>query len=161
MPSNDILSPIVWRDGKLCLLDQRLLPTEERWIECADLASVIEAIKEMVVRGAPAIGISAAYGAVIALSEVGSEAEGVARKKFTAMMDELAAARPTAVNLGWAVSEVKSLFALSASSSELNNCSVMALTPSKIMITPNKISTRRIRLDILWDGAGVMGCLPY
>lgn len=114
MPSNDILSPIVWREGKLCLLDQRLLPTEELWIECADLASVIEAIKEMVVRGAPAIGISAAYGAVIALSEVGNDAEAVARKKFTAMMDELASARPTAVNLGWAVSEVKSLFALSA-----------------------------------------------
>jgi len=114
MPSNKILSPIVWRDGILCLLDQRLLPTDELWIECADLASVIEAIKEMAVRGAPAIGISAAYGAVIALSEVAKESEPVAREKFTAMMGELAEARPTAVNLGWAVNAVKSLFASSA-----------------------------------------------
>jgi methylthioribose-1-phosphate isomerase len=58
---------IDWRDGALYLLDQRILPFEETWIAYTSAAGVAEAIRSMVVRGAPAIGISAAYGIVLAL----------------------------------------------------------------------------------------------
>ncbi len=57
---------IDWRDGALHLLDQRILPFEENWIAYTSAAGVAEAIRSMVVRGAPAIGISAAYGIVLA-----------------------------------------------------------------------------------------------
>ncbi len=109
MQRNEILSPIVWQAPVLSLLDQRLLPGEEKWVDCASVSAVIAAIKSMVVRGAPAIGITAAYGAVIALNEVRHTQEEIGRQNFAALMNELADARPTAVNLAWAVNSVNDL----------------------------------------------------
>lgn len=93
-------------DGpSLRLLDQRRLPEEERWIRCPDAASVAEAIREMAVRGAPAIGIAAAYG--VALAVAGAPAPsgdtGEIRERFEDAARVLLAARPTAVNLAAAV----------------------------------------------------------
>ena len=92
--SVDTVRAIVWRGDRLELLDQRLLPHEESWIGCADAAEVATAIGEMVVRGAPAIGIAAAYGLALAArtgKDLG-EAAGL-----------LGRARPTAINLHWAL----------------------------------------------------------
>jgi methylthioribose-1-phosphate isomerase len=88
------VTPLLWRGNTLSLLDQRLLPREEKWIECRTASEVAEAIRTMVVRGAPAIGVSAAYGMAMAAIR-GDDLEAAAR--------ELKAARPTAVNLAWAV----------------------------------------------------------
>jgi len=88
------VTPLSWRGNTLSLLDQRLLPREEKWIECHTASEVAEAIRTMVVRGAPAIGVSAAYGMAMAALR-GDDIEAAAR--------ELKAARPTAVNLAWAV----------------------------------------------------------
>ena len=85
---------IQWDDGVLELIDQRLLPGETRWIRCATVDAVADAIRQMVVRGAPAIGIAAAWGMVIA------SRRGVADEAAAAV---LLASRPTAVNLRWAV----------------------------------------------------------
>jgi methylthioribose-1-phosphate isomerase len=82
-------------DGKaLFLLDQRLLPREEVWLECRTASAVAEAIRTMVVRGAPAIGISAAFGMAMA-ARAGEDLQRTA--------DEMKRSRPTAVNLAWAV----------------------------------------------------------
>lgn len=89
----DSVRPLRWRDDALELLDQRRLPHETLWVRCADADAVAEAIRALVVRGAPAIGIAAAYGAVLA-------ARG---QDFEAAMARLRAARPTAVNLMWAL----------------------------------------------------------
>jgi methylthioribose-1-phosphate isomerase len=89
-----VLSPLRWRDGALELLDQRILPREEVWIACRDYRAVARAIKEMVVRGAPAIGCAAAYGVAL-----GAKA-GEPLDKVIAV---LRATRPTAVNLFWAL----------------------------------------------------------
>ncbi len=90
-------------DGRrLHLIDQRRLPASETWLSIADVDGVIQAIADLVVRGAPAIGITAAYGAVIAARVRGSDLAG--------WMDDLArlaAARPTAVNLVWAVERMR------------------------------------------------------
>jgi methylthioribose-1-phosphate isomerase len=80
------------------LLDQRLLPAEEAWVECRSAAEVAEAIRSMVVRGAPAIGIAAAYGYAAA------SARG---EDLRAAREVLAASRPTAVNLAWALAEME------------------------------------------------------
>ena len=97
---------IDWRDGTLYLLDQRLLPFEERWIAHTSAAQVAEAIRAMVVRGAPAIGISAAYGMVLA-----ARARIAAGGDWQAALEEdfalLAESRPTAANLSWALGRMR------------------------------------------------------
>jgi len=103
MSQSTLLSPIKWVDDALHLLDQRVLPNQEQWFVCEDLASVIHAIREMVVRGAPAIGITAGYGAVLAYDLLKGQEEVTARPQFLQHMRALAQARPTAVNLAWAV----------------------------------------------------------
>jgi methylthioribose-1-phosphate isomerase len=92
-------------DGEeLHLLDQRRLPAEERWLAIDNVAGVIEAIRDLVVRGAPAIGIAAAYGAVIAARQRETDRDGWRRD-----LDQLELARPTAVNLSWAVERMRRL----------------------------------------------------
>jgi methylthioribose-1-phosphate isomerase len=81
---------VEWEDGALVLLDQRALPHEERRLRCTTVAEVADAIRSMAVRGAPAIGIAAAYGMALA-----DDREAAAR--------DLRATRPTAVNLAWAI----------------------------------------------------------
>ncbi|MBF0480590.1 MAG: S-methyl-5-thioribose-1-phosphate isomerase [Desulfovibrionaceae bacterium] len=93
-------------DGKsLLLLDQRILPGREEYFACTDTETTIYALQTMVVRGAPAIGVTAAYGCWLAAREVAQHAADTAqwKNKLTALLDRLEAARPTAVNLRWAV----------------------------------------------------------
>jgi methylthioribose-1-phosphate isomerase len=91
-----VIAPLRFEDGTLLVLDQTRLPGEEVWLRCNSPAEVAEAIGRLAVRGAPAIGVAAAYG--LALAEPAS---------FDAAADVLAAARPTAVNLRWAVDQVR------------------------------------------------------
>jgi methylthioribose-1-phosphate isomerase len=91
--------------GQLEILDQTRLPAALEWVICRDVATVVEAIKSLRVRGAPAIGIAGAYGLVVAAGEAmraGLTPEA-ARAHVLARAEELATARPTAVNLRWAV----------------------------------------------------------
>lgn len=88
---------------ELHLLDQRLLPNAREIFICRKSADVGAALKQMVVRGAPAIGVTAAYGCALAAHEV--EGRQNWRQKLKNLLDDLAAARPTAVNLKWAVDQ--------------------------------------------------------
>ncbi|QYK53104.1 MAG: S-methyl-5-thioribose-1-phosphate isomerase [Fimbriimonadaceae bacterium] len=98
MPSQ--LRALYFEDGVLSLLDQRLLPAQEVWLGLSTSDHVVEAIREMAVRGAPAIGVAAAYGMVLAVQN--GEDWKVAR-------DKLAGSRPTAVNLFWALDRLDKL----------------------------------------------------
>jgi len=91
------ITPLRWMDGRLELLDQRQLPCDEVYLCCSCVADVAEAIRTLAVRGAPLIGITAAYGMVIAASEASQ------RSELAELRDVLAATRPTAVNLCWAL----------------------------------------------------------
>ena len=98
--------PFLWSDGRLRLLDQTRLPEEEVWLSLSDPSEVAEAIRAMRVRGAPAIGVAAAYGlALAAASSSASDREELLAELESAAR-ELAAARPTAVNLSWALGRV-------------------------------------------------------
>jgi methylthioribose-1-phosphate isomerase len=95
---NQWMSPLDWRDEKLWLLDQRRLPLEEVWLAYDDEHVVAQAIKDMVVRGAPAIGCTAAFGVVL----------GVRRgRPLDEVLAVLRATRPTAVNLFWALERMR------------------------------------------------------
>lgn len=96
------------KDLLLDLLDQRLLPTREERFLCHKVSDVIQAIQTMVVRGAPAIGVTAAFGCALALHEVIGQSDW--SNRLDQSMKALAAARPTAVNLSWAVSHMTKLW---------------------------------------------------
>ncbi|HEV2284107.1 MAG TPA: S-methyl-5-thioribose-1-phosphate isomerase [bacterium] len=95
-------APLWWEDGALCLIDQTALPHDFRSRRCTTWEEVAEAIRALRVRGAPAIGLAAAYGLALAgRAATGSRAEQLARLRLAA--SGLRAARPTAVNLAWAL----------------------------------------------------------
>ena len=94
-------------DGNLELIDQTLLPTEFVTLICRDVETVWEAIKMLRVRGAPAIGIAAAYGVVIGMQTQAAGDEASFFKRFDEVTQYLAESRPTAVNLFWALDRLK------------------------------------------------------
>ena len=101
--SFDRVRPYRWDGTTLALLDQRRLPFQEEWIDCGDAAAVAAAIRDLVVRGAPAIGIAAAYGVAMAACQCEADSAEAARKVLAPTLEHLRAARPTAVNLAWAL----------------------------------------------------------
>jgi methylthioribose-1-phosphate isomerase len=104
-----LIPTVAWQDGRVVMIDQRRLPGEEVYLRCRDHHEVAAAIKDMAIRGAPAIGVAAALG--IALGIRNSKAEGEAlRAAFDAICQEMAATRPTAVNLFWAIDRMRRRF---------------------------------------------------
>ncbi len=103
----EVFSPIRWRDG-LQLLDQTLLPGQEVWIDCDRPEIVADAIRRLAVRGAPAIGVSAAYGLVVGLRDLESEED--LEPRFEEVYELLRGTRPTAVNLSWALARGRKVF---------------------------------------------------
>lgn len=102
--------PVKWADEGVLMLDQRLLPTEEKWLTLRTPDEVAAGIKDMVVRGAPAIGVSAAYGIALAAKLfVGTNADDL-EEEIDYVSDTLAKTRPTAVNLFWAIDRMKRTF---------------------------------------------------
>ena len=97
------LTPIEWRDGRIRLLDQSRLPREEAYLDLRSTEEVVRAIREMRVRGAPAIGVTAAYGVALAAASLEATSRESALEGLREAAAELAAARPTAVNLKWAI----------------------------------------------------------
>jgi methylthioribose-1-phosphate isomerase len=106
-----MLPTIDWKDDAVVMIDQRKLPVTETYVSCKTAAEVAKAIKTMVIRGAPAIGVAAAMG--IALGMRRSKATGTKQlaTEFQRTCDVMAATRPTAVNLFWAIDRMKQAFA--------------------------------------------------
>jgi len=103
----DSIRPVRWQDNGLYLLDQRKLPNEEVYLHITSTQALYEAIKDMVVRGAPAIGIAAAYGAVIAAEESTLDSSIGFTQSLYSRLDLLASSRPTAINLFNALNAAK------------------------------------------------------
>ena len=99
---------IEWKDGKVVMIDQRRLPLEEIYIECADEEQVAAAIETMIIRGAPAIGVAAAYG--IALGVARLDDRGDLDREYDRIHRRLYRTRPTARNLFWALERMKAIF---------------------------------------------------
>jgi methylthioribose-1-phosphate isomerase len=104
----DELRTVWWESGAVCLIDQRRLPHEQITVRCADLGAVAASIKDMTVRGAPAIGCTAAYGmALVAVQSAATTSEALL-KELAQAKATLDAQRPTAVNLAWATARIMS-----------------------------------------------------
>jgi methylthioribose-1-phosphate isomerase len=92
-----------WEDGTLYILDQTVLPRKVNYLAVKDYREVIQAIRRLAVRGAPAIGVAAAYAMVLAALEFAREGAGNFLARLEAAAGEIGKARPTAVNLDWAI----------------------------------------------------------
>ena len=112
-----VAQPIEWTDRGVLMLDQRLLPAQEVTHTYTSYREVAHAIKEMVIRGAPAIGVAAAMGAALGILHSQAESLDALRSDFKEICDTLAATRPTAVDLFWAIERMKARFAAAATQS--------------------------------------------
>lgn len=108
--TSEMIRPIKWHDQQLHLLDQRLLPTQQIWLNYEHASEVSVAIREMVVRGAPAIGITAAYAVVLAAREAWNKAGVNWKQAMYEPLSKLAESRPTAVNLSWAIEQMTAIY---------------------------------------------------
>jgi len=102
-----VLRPIRWKKGVLYLLEQRLLPFKEVWVKCDTVEKVARAIEDMTVRGAPAIGITAAYGVAVAALRSKAKSPADFKKEMVRAIVRLRKTRPTAVNLFWALDRMQ------------------------------------------------------
>src|SRR5690554_4751252 len=103
----DRIRPIRWTGDALELLDQRKLPFMTEYVTCADSDAVAAAIRALAVRGAPAIGIAAAWGVVLAGRAIEARDAAGALVDLEPVLQRLGAARPTAVNLAWALARMR------------------------------------------------------
>jgi methylthioribose-1-phosphate isomerase len=101
-----VAAPLRFSGGTLELLDQTRLPGEEVWLRCDEPEQVADAIRRLAVRGAPAIGVAAAYGLVLGMRDPGADP----RARFELVAGLLGSTRPTAVNLGWAIERGREAF---------------------------------------------------
>jgi methylthioribose-1-phosphate isomerase len=138
-----MLPTIEWKDDVIVMVDQRKLPATEVYVQCKTAQDVAKAIKTMVIRGAPAIGVAAAMG--IALGMERSKQTGTRQfaAEFQKTCDLMAATRPTAVNLFWAIERMKRTFSEGALAGESVDQLKTRLKP-----TPGRFTTRT------WRAAG-------
>ena len=145
--------PIAWIDGAVHLVDQRVLPEREVWVRCTTAAEVAEAIRNMTVRGAPAIGIAAAYGAVLGVAE----AERAGRDPAP-VFDLLLATRPTAVNLRWGLERLRARLAALCAAGPAPHAPAL-LAEAHAMLDEDIALNRRIGENgahLITDGMGVL-----
>jgi methylthioribose-1-phosphate isomerase len=137
-------SAVDWRDGRLEVVDQTVLPERLRVVELATVAEVVDALRRLVVRGAPAIGVAGAFGVVLGVDQAAREGGGGvddARAALHRAAAELEAARPTAVNLRWAVRRVVAAAAAAGSAGELRR---LALAEALRILEEDRAACRRI-----------------
>jgi methylthioribose-1-phosphate isomerase len=109
---------IAWQPDAVVMVDQRKLPGQEVYVHCKTPSEVARAIKTMVIRGAPAIGVAAAMGLALGVRRSSAQGTRQLTVEFTRLCDMFAATRPTAVNLFWAIDRMKRAFAAGAQAGE-------------------------------------------
>ncbi len=146
-------------DGHLSLIDQTLLPTELRSIECRDVATTCEAIRSLRVRGAPAIGIAAAYGVCVGLQGCDAAGRAVLAERLDAVVMQLAGSRPTAVNLFWALERMRLRARQCDASASVRQVREALLTEAREIHEEDRRMCRQIGehgARLLADGQGVL-----
>ena len=110
-----MIETIQWTDAGVVMIDQTKLPREERYVTCTTYQEVADAIRSMVIRGAPAIGVAAAMGVALGMKNATTADE------FREICVTLAATRPTAVNLFWAIDRMRRLYGTDRTSADRAN----------------------------------------
>ncbi|MGD9338966.1 MAG: S-methyl-5-thioribose-1-phosphate isomerase, partial [Syntrophobacterales bacterium] len=104
-----MIPTIAWQDDQVVMIDQRKLPFKETYVVCKTPAQVIGAIRNMVIRGAPAIGVAAAMGLALGAHRIKSQNRSVFERRFRQICEQMSRARPTASNLFWAIESMQKI----------------------------------------------------
>jgi len=150
------LKAVEWVAGKVRLIDQTKLPQEEIYLELSDYRDVAEAIRMLRIRGAPAIGIAAAYGLALGAKSIKAKSKKEFLTKLCAISDELAGTRPTAVNLFWALKRMNHAAEKDATVEEIKNALV---AEAKRIDAEDEEMERALSLhgsSLIKDGATIM-----
>ncbi len=137
----ELRSAVAWRDGHLEVIDQTALPERFTLLELRTVGGVVDALRRLVVRGAPAIGVAAGFGVVLGLDERRPATAEAARATLEEVAAELEAARPTAVNLSWAVRRVAAAAAGGRDPAEIRR---LALEEAERVLSEDREACRRI-----------------
>jgi methylthioribose-1-phosphate isomerase len=138
-----MIPTVEWKDGIVRMLDQTKLPFETVYVDCRDHQTVARGIRELWVRGAPAIGVSAAMGLALGARQIEAADFDEFWPKFEAVCTEMAATRPTAVNLFWAIERMKQ-FVLKQRDQSLDALRALLVEESQRMIDEDIAVNRRI-----------------
>ncbi len=160
-PNSLTTSVVEWfggTDGTLRLLDQTLLPTAVKTLDCQSVDQVFEAIRALRVRGAPAIGVAAAYGVVLGVREAASGNRGQFDERLKAVTDHLAASRPTAVNLFWALDRQRKVAERMSQASPQEVVAALLDEANTIAAEDRAMCSAigRLGAELLKDGDGVL-----
>jgi methylthioribose-1-phosphate isomerase len=128
-----MLATIEWKDDHVIMIDQRRLPARIEYLLCKKYQDVINAIKKMAIRGAPAIGIAAAMGLALGAGSIKVRTFDSFRSKFKTLSDEMLLSRPTAVNLRWAVERMASLVEMNSNKLPDEIKKILRLESEKIL----------------------------
>lgn len=136
---------IAWQDGAVVLIDQRALPLEESYLICTDYREVVEAIKNLTVRGAPAIGVAAAMGIALGALSLAPSSVGEIQREFDEICSHFSASRPTARNLFWVIERMRDCFtgiltALAKSDENIRGDNNLSMTTSRRPLTSAEIN---------------------
>ena len=105
-----MIKTVEWTDAGVRFIDQTKLPTEETYVTCKTYEEVADAIRTMIVRGAPALGVTAAMGVALGVRDSQAQDLATLKRDLDHICDVLAATRPTAVNLFWGIRRMKAKF---------------------------------------------------
>jgi methylthioribose-1-phosphate isomerase len=154
-----MIKTVEWTKDGVSMLDQRLLPAEEKYLMLRSYDEVAEAIKKMVVRGAPAIGVSAAMGIALGANQSVGTSVADLEEDFDYICDVMGRTRPTAVNLFWAIERMRSTFKRAKSIGEVEEIKKV-LTSEALAIFAEDIKANRSIgkhcADLIPDGATVL-----
>ena len=155
-----MIKTVEWTDEGVRMIDQRILPTEEKYLMLRSYEEVAEAIKKMVVRGAPAIGVSAAMGLALGAKQSVSTSVADLEYDFDYMCEVMARTRPTAVNLFWAIERMRAAFNRArAQSDDVEEIKQQLVTEAQDVYKEDLESNRsmgRFGGELLADGATVL-----
>ena len=154
-----MIKTVEWTKDGVSMLDQRLLPTEEKYLMLRSYDEVAEAIKKMVVRGAPAIGVSAAMGIALGASQsVGTSVADLA-DDLDYICDVMGQTRPTAVNLFWAIERMRATFEKAKSINDVEEIKKILIAEAQRIFEEDIEANRsigRFGADLIPDGATVL-----
>ena len=155
-----MIKTIEWTDEGVRMIDQRLLPTEEKYLTLRSCEEVAEAIKTMVVRGAPAIGVSAAMGLALGASQTAGTSVSDLEQEFDRLCEMMSQTRPTAVNLFWAIEKMRQEFTRAKGANQQTGEIKQALIDKALEIFREDIAANRalgrFGAELIPDGATVL-----
>lgn len=153
-----MVKTIEWKDGKVVMLDQSMLPCEVRFIECTDYRMVAEGIRKLWIRGAPAIGIAAAMGVALGARDIGATSYHEFLAGLQPVFNTLLSTRPTAVNIRWVIDRIKARL-LEQKGRSIPDLKAMLVEEAKKVLDEDLEVNKaigRLGADLIKDGATIL-----